>query len=191
MARAEIHRDDQAAHWQDQARMRVRENPGLETMAQRSFDFDWPIDEVWQAIAHPMHWQDDAFHNAITGIGDAGGVGMHFEMLHSNYPIIPWPMPDQRFRGIIVEWVPPHRQVIAEVNVDDSAGSKRTPDHQQTIELAALEPDRTRLTYSVATVRMEGISEVTRFFFRPWARLQLRRAIGKKIAHIRAGLDAA
>lgn len=50
---------------------------------------------------------------------------------------------------------------------------------------------RAHLTYSVATIRMEGISEITRFFFRPWAPLQLRRAIRKKLAHIRADLAQA
>jgi hypothetical protein len=177
--------------WLSEAQRRVTGNPGLEVMARRSFTLEHAIDDVWQAIAAPMHWQADAFHNAITDMQDAGGIGTHFEMLHTNHPIIPWPMPDQRFRGVVVAWEPPRRQSIAELNTDSSAGSKRTPDHQQTIELEPLGPARTRLTYTVATVRMEGISEVTRFFFRPWARFQLRRAIGKKLVHIRQDLAAA
>ena len=160
-------------------------------MARRSFVLDHPVEEVWGVIADPLHWQADAFHNEIVDMQDAGGLGTYFEMLHTNYPIIPWPMPDQRFVGVMVEWEPLKRQSVAELNIDDSAGSKRTPDHQQIIELEALAPARSRLTYTVATIRMQGISEVTRFFFRPWARLQLRRAIGKKLAHIRADLARA
>ncbi len=179
---------DRSEHWAGEARRRVTENPGLEVMARRSFLLDNPVEEVWRVIADPLHWQADAFHNEIVDMQDAGGLGTYFEMLHTNYPIIPWPMPDQRFVGVIVDWQPLKRQSVAELNIDDSAGSKRTPDHQQIIELEALGPARSRLTYTVATIRMQGISEITRFFFRPWARLQLRRAIGKKLAHIRADL---
>ena len=172
-------------HWVAQARTRVTENPRLEVMARRSFLLEHSPEEVWRAIGDPLHWEADAFHNEIVQMQDAGGEGTYFEMLHTNNPIIPWPMPDQRFMGVIMEWEPLKRQSIAELNIDDSAGSKRTPDHRQSIELEALGPSRTRLTYSVATIRMEGISPVTRFFFRPWARFQLRRAIDKKLGHIR------
>ena len=177
-----------SAYWSAQARARVTENPRLEVMARRSFVLEHAVDVVWQVIADPLHWAADAFHNEIVDMNDAGGTGTYFEMLHTNHPIIPWPMPDQRFVGVIMDWEPLKRQSVAELNIDDSAGSKRTPDHKQLIELESLEPARTRVTYTVATIRMEGISEVTRFFFRPWARLQLRRAIGKKLSHIRADL---
>ena len=180
-----------SADWTAQARARVTENPGLEVMARRSFVLDYAVEAVWRVISDPQHWEADAFHNEIVDMHDAGGVGTCFEMLHTNHPIIPWPMPDQRFVGVIMDWEPLKRQSVAELNIDDSAGSKRTPDHRQVIELEALEPGRTRLTYTVATIRMQGISEVTRFFFRPWARLQLRRAIGKKLSHIRADLARA
>ena len=179
---------DVAAGWTAQARARVTENPRLEVMARRSFLLDKPVEEVWRVIGDPLHWEADAFHNEIVDMQDTGGVGTYFEMLHTNNPIIPWPMPDQRFVGVIMDWEPLKRQSIAELNIDDSAGSKRTPDHRQLIELEALGPERTRLTYTVATIRMEGISPVTRFFFRPWARFQLRRAIGKKLSHINADL---
>ncbi len=177
-----------SAHWAMQARKRVTENPRLEVMARRSFLLDHAVEEVWRVIQDPLHWEADAFHNEIVDMQDTGGVGTYFEMLHTNNPIIPWPMPDQRFVGVIMDWEPLKRQSVAELNIDSSAGSKRTPDHRQVIELEPLGPARTRLTYSVATIRMEGISPVTRFFFRPWARLQLRRAIGKKLAHIREDL---
>jgi len=180
-----------SADWATQARKRVTENPRLEVMARQSFVLDYSVEEVWRVINDPLHWQADAFHNGIVDMHNAGGLGTYFEMLHTNYPIIPWSMPDQRFVGVIMDWDPLKRQAVAELNIDNSAGSKRTPDHQQVIELEALEPARTRLTYTVATIRMEGISEVTRFFFRPWARLQLRRAIGKKLAHIREDLAQA
>ena len=182
---------ERASHWAAQARARVTENPKLEVMARRSFLLEYAVEEVWQAIEDPRHWQADAFHNEIVDMHDAGGLGTYFEMLHSNHPIIPWPMPDQRFLGVIMDWEPFKRQSVAELNIDTSSGSKRTPDHQQVVELEALSPARTRLTYSVATVRMEGISPVTRFFFRPWARFQLRRAIGKKLSHIRKDLTRA
>ena len=182
---------ERSAYWAAQARGRVTQNPRLEVMARRSFLLAYPVEAIWQVIEDPRHWEADAFHNRIVELQDAGGAGTYFEMLHSNHPIIPWPMPDQRFVGVIMDWLPPNRQSVAELNIDDSAGSKRTPDHQQVIELEPLEPDLTRLTYTVATIRMEGISEVTRFFFRPWARLQLRRAIGKKLSHIRADLARA
>ena len=68
-------------------------------------------------------------------------------------------------------------------------GAKLFPNDSDLKE--ALGPVRTRLTYTVATIRMQGISEVTRFFFRPWARFQLHRAIGKKLTHIRADLAQA
>lgn len=177
--------DGDSGHWEIEARRRVTENPRLEVMARRSFLFEQPVEEVWRAIGDPLHWEADAFHNEIVEMQDAGGVGTYFEMLHTNNPIIPWPMPDQRFMGVIMDWEPLKRQSIAELNIDSSAGSKRTPDHRQLIELESLSPTSTRLTYSVATIRMEGISPVTRFFFRPWARFQLRRAIDKKLAHIR------
>lgn len=180
-----------SAYWAAQARGRVTENPRLEVMARQSFLLAYAVEEIWRVIEDPRHWEADAFHNQIIALQDAGGAGTYFEMLHSNHPIIPWPMPDQRFVGVIMDWLPPNRQSVAELNVDHSAGSKRTPDHQQVIELEPLEPALTRLTYSVATIRMEGISEVTRFFFRPWARFQLRRAIGKKLSHIRADLARA
>lgn len=182
---------EQAAHWLAQARARVIENPGLEVMAKREFFLDYAIADVWRAISDPSHWEADAFHNEIVDMHGAGGVGAFFEMRHTNHPIIPWPMPDQRFIGVIVEWEPEKRQSVAEINIDDAAGPKRTPDHQQSIELEALAPARTRLVYSVATVRIEGVSPVARFFFRPWARFQLRRAIGEKLAHIRADLARA
>ena len=182
---------DAVSFWMTEARTRVTENPGLEVMAQRTIVLDCPDEKLWNAISDPMHWQADAFHNEIVSMNDQASAGTHFEMLHTNHPIIPWPMPDQRFKGVIVEWDQPRRQSIAELNIDDSAGSKRTPDHQQIIDLEPLGPDRTRLTYTVATVRMEGISEVTRFFFRPWARFQLRRAIDKKLAHIQKDIAKA
>ncbi len=179
---------EDSTYWTTEARRRVTENPGLEVMAKGSFVLEHSLEAVWQVIAAPRHWEADAFHNGIVRMQDAGGQGTYFEMLHTNHPIIPWPMPDQRFMGVIMEWEPLKRQSIAELNIDDSAGSKRTPDHQQSIALEALGPARTRLTYTVATIRMEGISPVTRFFFRPWARFQLRRAIGKKLSHIRNDL---
>lgn len=180
-----------SAGWATQARQRVTENPKLEVMARKSFVLDYPVEDVWQAIDDPLHWQADAFHNEIVDMRDAGGVGTYFEMLHTNHPIIPWPMPDQRFVGVVMDWEPLRRQSVAELNIDSSAGSKRTPDHKQLIELEPMGPARTQLTYTVATIRMEGISEVTRFFFRPWARFQLRRAIGKKLSHIRKDLAGA
>lgn len=180
-----------STHWTTEARRRVTENPRLEVMARRSFLLDHAVEAVWRVIKNPQHWEADAFHNAVVDMHDAGGVGTYFEMLHTNHPIIPWPMPDQRFVGVVMDWEPLKRQSVAELNIDDSAGSKRTPDHKQLIELEPLAPARTRLTYTVATIRMEGISEVTRFFFRPWARFQLRRAIGKKLAHIRGDLAQA
>lgn len=180
-----------SAYWVGEARRRVIENPGLEIMARRSFVLEHSLEEVWRVISDPFHWEADAFHNEIVEMQDAGGHGTYFEMLHSNYPIIPWPMPDQRFVGVIMDWEPLKRQSVAELNTDDRAGSKRTPDHQQIVELEPLDPARTRLTYSVATIRMQGISPVTRFFFRPWARLQLRRAIDKKLSHIRDDLAQA
>ena len=182
---------ERSAHWATQARARVTENPRLEVMARRSFLLEYAVEDVWRVINDPLHWEADAFHNEIVDMHDAGGVGTYFEMLHTNHPIIPWPMPDQRFVGVIMDWEPLKRQSVAELNIDDSSGSKRTPDHRQVIEIEPLEPGRTRLTYSVATIRMEGISPVTRFFFRPWARLQLRRAIGKKLSHIHEDLAQA
>ena len=182
---------ERSAYWAAQARSRVTENSGLEVMARQSFVLEHAVEDVWRVIDDPRHWEADAFHNEIVDMHDAGGLGTYFEMRHTNHPIIPWPMPDQRFVGVIMDWEPLNRQSVAEVNIDDSAGSKRTPDHQQVIEMERLEPARTRLTYTVATIRMQGISEVTRFFFRPWARFQLRRAIGKKLAHIRADLARA
>lgn len=182
---------ERSAYWASQARTRVTENPRLEVMAQQSFLLEYAVEDVWRVIKDPLHWEADAFHNEIVDMHDAGGSGTYFEMLHTNHPIIPWPMPDQRFVGVIMDWEPLKRQSVAELNIDDSAGSKRTPDHRQIVELEPLEPTRTRLTYTVATIRMEGISPVTRFFFRPWARLQLRRAIGKKLSHIREDLAQA
>ncbi len=179
---------ERSAHWMAEARARVTENPGLEVMARRSFELDRPVEDVWRVIEDPRHWEADAFHNEIVEMRDTGGVGAYFEMRHTNHPIIPWPMPDQRFVGVIMDWEPMKRQSVAELNIDAASGPKRTPDHQQIIELAPIEPGRTRLDYSVATIRVEGISPVTRFFFRPWARFQLRRAIAKKLAHIRADL---
>ena len=180
-----------STHWAAEARQRVTEHPGLEVMAQQSFLLDHAVEDVWRVIDDPLHWEADAFHNQIVDMHDAGGVGTYFEMRHTNHPIIPWPMPDQRFVGVVMDWEPLKRQSVAELNIDDSAGSKRTPDHRQLIELESLGPSRTRLTYTVATIRMEGISEVTRFFFRPWARFQLRRAIAKKLSHIRGDLAQA
>lgn len=177
-----------AAHWMAEARKRVTENPGLEVMARGSFELEHPVADVWGAISDLHHWQADAFHNEIVAMHGAAGVGAHFEMRHTNYPIIPWAMPDQRFMGVIMDWEPQKRQSVAELNIDDSAGSKRTPDHHQIIGVEAIGPARTRLDYAVGTVRMQGISPITRFFFRPWARFQLRRAIRKKLAHIRADL---
>lgn len=179
---------ESSTFWATEARRRVTENPGLEVMAQRSFLLEHAVEEVWRVIKDPRHWEADAFHNEIVDMHDAGGCGTYFEMLHTNNPIIPWPMPDQRFVGVIMDWEPLKRQSVAELNIDDSAGSKRTPDHRQVIELESLREARTRLTYTVATIRMEGISPITRFFFRPWARFQLRRAIDKKLSHIRADL---
>ena len=179
---------ERSAYWASQARTRVTENPGLEVMARLSFLLEFAVEDVWRVIADPLHWEADAFHNEIVHMHDAGGVGTYFEMLHTNHPIIPWPMPDQRFVGIVMDWEPLKRQSVAELNIDDSIGSKRTPDHHQVIELEPLESARTRLTYAVATIRMAGISPVTRFFFRPWARFQLRRAIAKKLFHIREDL---
>ncbi len=160
-------------------------------MARRTYVLDYAVEDVWRVIEDPRHWEADAFHNEIVDMHGSGGVGSYFEMLHTNHPIIPWPMPDQRFLGVIMDWVPFKRQAVAELNIDKAAGSKRTPDHQQVIELETLAPTRTRLTYTVATIRMQGISPVTRFFFRPWARFQLRRAIGKKLAHIHKDLAQA
>ncbi len=179
---------ERSAYWAAEARRRVTENPGLEVMARRSLLLPHATEDVWRVIKDPRHWEADAFHNEIVDMNDAGGLGTYFEMLHTNNPIIPWPMPDQRFVGIVMDWEPLECQSIAELNIDDSAGAKRTPDHRQLIELESLGPSSTRLTYSVATIRMEGISPVTRFFFRPWARFQLRRAIDKKISHIRDDL---
>ncbi len=179
-----------AQQWLVEARRRVTENPGLEVMARETFVVAHPPETVWQVINSVAHWQADAFHNEIVEAHDLGRAGSYFEMRHTNHPIIPWPMEDQKFMGVITDWEPGVRQSVAELNLSDASGPKRTPDHQQIIELTPVDGMATRVTYSVATVRIAGLNPIVRFFFRPWARYQLRRAIDKKRAHIMSDLAA-
>ncbi len=180
-----------AEDWLRLAHERVTDNPALETMKSLSIVVNYPIDRVWQAIGTVKHWEADAFHNALIDPPEGGHVGSFFEMIHTNHPIIPWPMKDQRFVGVITDWVTNERQVLAELNISDAEGSKRTPNHQQTIELSSQGGERTEIRLTVATIRMAGISSTVRFFFRPWARFQLGRAIRKKFGHINADLKTA
>jgi len=182
--------EDDATDWMAEARMRVADNPALEVMAERRFHFPYPPDQVWSVIATVAHWGADAFHNEITEIHGESGPGARFGMRHTNSPIIPWPMADQRFMGVMTDWVDGERQSVSELNLSDAAGPRRTPDHQQTIALAADGAGATAVTYTVATIRIAGLNPVIRFFFRPWARLQLRRAIEKKRRHMEADLAA-
>lgn len=172
--------------WLAEARERVTDNPALEEMQSGSCRVAAPPEVVWQAIRVPRHWQADRFHNDLFDISDEGGVGTSFAMRHTNWPIIPWPMEDQRFAGVITHWQAPRQQVLAELNMSDAGGAKRTPDHQQTIVLDPDGADGTVIRLTVSSIRVANISPLTRAVFRPWAKRQLAIAIGRKLGHIKA-----